>query len=291
MATRLDESSCPYAPMFCTGAAPAEPGIPESASMPAQPRATACATRSSHGSPACTRSRTRPGPVASSGPVAWIPRVTMRITVPSKPSSLARMFEPPPSSSQSSSPAHTPRTASTSSCSVVGAIICAGTPPTRRVVSSARATGSVISWRSVEADARLRLAENGLLVERDGEVDPGDAGIRVDGANPRDDRDDGAVGRVDWDRPGEANLVVDDARGVAGPVDHRLHGKAHGQHAVGEHARQADGGRDVVTVVDGVEISGCPGVAHEGIARQREAPARDDLADLQPVELGGTGCG
>ena len=34
--------------------APTDPGIPESASMPARPSATVCATSASHGSPAAT---------------------------------------------------------------------------------------------------------------------------------------------------------------------------------------------------------------------------------------------
>ena len=51
------------------------------------------------------------------------------------------------------------------------------------------------------------------------------------------------------DRPGEADAVLEHAGG-AEAVDHRLHREAHGEHPVGEHARQADGGRDVVAVVD-----------------------------------------
>ena len=47
--------------MFCTGAAPTVPGIPDIASMPARPSATAYATRASQSCPACTRSRAKPG--------------------------------------------------------------------------------------------------------------------------------------------------------------------------------------------------------------------------------------
>src|SRR5690606_6728857 len=38
---------------------------------------------------------------------------------------------------------------------------------------------------------------------------------------------------------------------------------------------------DVVAIVDGVEIAGCPGVPHERVARDRETVLRDDLADLE----------
>ena len=48
-----------------------------------------------------------------------------------------------------------------------------------------------------------------------------------------------------------------------------------------EHAGQADALRDVVAVVDGVEVAGGAGVADQGVAGQREGLLGDDLADLE----------
>ncbi len=58
--TSVSDSSCPYAPMFWIGAAPAEPGMPLSASIPASPSATARSTTASHGSPACAQRPSNP---------------------------------------------------------------------------------------------------------------------------------------------------------------------------------------------------------------------------------------
>ena len=97
------------------------------------------------------------------------------------------------------------------------------------------------------------------------------------------DGDGGAVGGVDGHRAGEAHLVVHDLGRVADPVDDRLDRDAHGEHAVGEHAGQPDALRDVVAVVDGVEVAGCAGVLDEGVAAEQVGLLGDDLADGRPA--------
>ena len=84
---------------------------------------------------------------------------------------------------------------------------------------------------------------------------------------------------VDDDRAGEPHAVVEDAADVAEPRHDRLDGEAHRQHAVREHAGKADGGGDVVAVVDRVEVPRCPGVAHEGLPGQVHGALGDDVAD------------
>src|SRR5204862_7623450 len=49
----------------------------------------------------------------------------------------------------------------------------------------------------------------------------------------------------------------------AGPVGERLRDDAHREHAVGEHAAHARGLRELVVLVDGVEVAGGAGVARE----------------------------
>ena len=127
-------TSAPYAPTFWIGVAPAEPGIPDSASTPDQPDSTAVATNASHGSPAQTRTRTRPEPSGS----AWTPRVPIRTTVPGNPASATSRFEPPPTSSRGSPVASAAVTASIRSPSEVASMTRRAGPPTRRVVMSAR---------------------------------------------------------------------------------------------------------------------------------------------------------
>ena len=45
-----------------------------------------------------------------------------------------------------------------------------------------------------------------------------------------------------------------------------------------------DGG-DVVAVVDGVEVAGCAGVAHERVPGELDVALGDDVADGESVEL------
>ena len=51
----VSDTSCPYAPTFCTGVPPTEPGMPLRHSIPAQSASTARATNSSQSSPAAAR--------------------------------------------------------------------------------------------------------------------------------------------------------------------------------------------------------------------------------------------
>ena len=51
----VSATSAPYAPTFCTGVAPAEPGIPDRHSSPPSPWASAVTTTSSHTAPASAR--------------------------------------------------------------------------------------------------------------------------------------------------------------------------------------------------------------------------------------------
>ena len=97
--------------MFWIGAAPVEPGMPLSASMPASPSATARSTTASHDSPASMRSTMEPSAGGSSpsgrrgGSAAGrvrMPWVATLSTVPRKGSDDAIVLEPPPSSSSDS---------------------------------------------------------------------------------------------------------------------------------------------------------------------------------------------
>src|SRR3954447_1428997 len=104
--------------------------MPDRHSMPATPRSTAAATKSSHGSPAWTV--TRPWAVAST------PRESRCTTVPRKPSSATTTFEPPARTSSGSPAASALRTAATIASSSRASTKRAAGPPRRRVVSSAR---------------------------------------------------------------------------------------------------------------------------------------------------------
>ena len=126
--------------MFCTGAAPTVPGMPDIASMPARPSATANSTKASQSWPACTRSRTMPGRGDGMRSIPW---VRTRTTVPSYGSSPTKRLDPPPRTSQGSPSAHTVRRAWTSSADVVASIMRAGAPPVRSVVSRARRMGVI----------------------------------------------------------------------------------------------------------------------------------------------------
>ena len=59
----VSETSWPYAPMFCTGAAPTSPGIPDRASMPHKLRSQQSFTKSS---------QTTPAPAVTSPAESWV---------------------------------------------------------------------------------------------------------------------------------------------------------------------------------------------------------------------------
>ena len=218
--------------------------MPLSASMPASPLLDGGATRASHGSPASTRRRGTPSVARS------MPRFATRSTVPSKRSSATTRFEPPPRTSQSSGSPQPRARRRPARRAVVASTRAPAGPPTRSVVSS-REVGHAGS-----GDAHLRLAEHGLVVEGDGQVDA--RAVVVERADLGDDRDVGAVGGVDRHRRVNAPGSRGPGRCRRQPVDDRLDGEAHGEHAVGEHAGQPDGLRDVVAVVDGVEVADAP---------------------------------
>ena len=94
-------TSWPYAPIFCIGAAPTVPGIPLSVSRPAKPREIVVFTKSSQFSPAPIV-RVAPLHASTSSSILLF---EIRITVPAKPSSLTKIFVPPPIIKMGESPA------------------------------------------------------------------------------------------------------------------------------------------------------------------------------------------
>ena len=84
----------------------------------------------------------------------------------------------------------------------------------------------------------------------------------------------------------EADGVLLESTGIAEPVGDDASGLSHGEHAMGDDVGQADGLREALIPVDGVEVSGGAGVADEvepghpeGLGRQRGADndvAHDD---------------
>src|SRR5436190_758773 len=89
-----------------------------------------------------------------------------------------------------------------------------------------------------------------------------------------------AVARPDAGR--EAHL---EAAGVLGAVvvGHALADESRGQHAVAEDARVARGARELLVGVDGVEVAGGAGVAHQIHAREALHHEGRDLAPLPHV--------
>src|SRR3954468_7784361 len=247
------------------GVAPVAPGMPDRASMPDQPSATARATRPSQLSPAATRTA---APPQSSCDSTVIPVVATRTTEPAKPSSATSRLEPPETTSSGSSASSTSRTASTSS-SVVSAVTsrCAG-PPTRIVVrvdsgvpcSSRMGVGTA----SAQGHDGHGAAEHLVAVAQRGEVDRGPSGLRVDALDDGTHLDVGPAFPGDHDRLGEAGAVLQHPPGAAQPVRDDVERRAHGEHAVRDHVRQADGRREPLVPVDAVAVEARPGVLHQG---------------------------
>src|SRR5699024_3311454 len=130
MLSSVCDISEPYAPTFCTGVAPVEPGIPESASMPLSPLATDHSTTASQCWPAAMRTWTSAG-VDS---IISMPLVAMRTTVPGKPSSATNMFDPPASTSSGVLAVSVSAMAVISCSSVEATTQVVAGPPTRAVV-------------------------------------------------------------------------------------------------------------------------------------------------------------
>src|SRR3954447_5404089 len=139
--TIVSATSWPYAPTFWIGVAPTEPGMPDRYSTPARSSATQRATSGSHGSPACTSSRTRPSGMSA----VPMPRVAIRRTVPGKPASATTTLLPPASTRRGSPASSARRTTSTTASSSVASRSRPAGPPRRRVVRSARSVEP--SWR------------------------------------------------------------------------------------------------------------------------------------------------
>src|SRR6266496_1389462 len=109
--------------------------MPARHSTPASPSATTPATRSSHGSPACTVSlASAPSRRAST------PRDRSNTTSPGHPSSATTRLLPPPSSSTGSPAASASATVDAIPAAESAVTSRAAGPPTRSVVSSANAT-------------------------------------------------------------------------------------------------------------------------------------------------------
>src|SRR5688572_13756668 len=205
------------------GVAPTEPGIPESASTPTQPRSTAVATSSSQSSPAATVTITPPHE-APSAPSGRTPRVATSTTTPSNPSSATTTLLPPPSTSTGSPDRSASSTAATTSASVVAVTQRRAGPPSRRVVRSRRSG----------TDDGLGHAEHLLPVARHLERQRHQS--VAGGLHGAGDHHRGATRGGHHDRVGELAAQVDHL-GAAGPVGDGTGRQRQGVHAVGDDAR------------------------------------------------------
>src|SRR5688572_14893281 len=259
------------------GVAPTAPGMPDSASMPAQPCATAYETSASQSSPAATVSTTPPHWArASTSQVsvsACTPEVTTCTTRPSKPSSATTRLEPPPSTSTGVPAASASPTAATRSASEVARTHSRPGPPRRRVVWSRRSgtDGGLAHDRLGHAEHLLAAAGH---LEREGDQSVGD---RLHGAAHHHLRT--ALGRYD-DGAGELRADVDDLR-TAGPLRDRPAEEREGVHPVGDHAGQADAERDLLVLVDRVVVAAGVGIGDQVGARHGEDLLGQRVADGQ----------
>ena len=120
--------------MFCTTDAPTVPGIPESPSTPSSPWATLSATKSSQLQPASALTATVSSACGEPKRMSWR---ASRTTTPSKGTSAARRFEPPPMTLSGDPAASACRTASMTPSRVSGVRKVRIGPPTPMVVRSA----------------------------------------------------------------------------------------------------------------------------------------------------------
>src|SRR6476469_3365226 len=240
--------------------------MPESASMPTQPRVTASATRSSHPEPAATVT-VAPEQVGSpeSSTSVVIPVVATSTTRPSKPSSATTRLDPPPSTSTGVPTASASDTAATSSSSVVARTHSRPGPPRRRVVWS-RSSGTNDGLGHPED---LRAGAGDLERQRGQAI-----GDRLHRAGDDDLRP--ALGRYD-DRAGELRTEVHHLRTV-GPLGDRASDEGEGVHPVRDDTGQADARRDSLVLMDRVVVAARLGVGHEVGAGDREGPRLEDVA-------------
>src|SRR5688572_12269089 len=249
--------------------------MPDRASMPASPSATAPATRASQSSPAAT---------VSSPPERSTPRVATCTTSPSKPSSAITTSLPPPRTSTGSPAASAVPTASTRSASVSTTTSRRAGPPSRRVVRCASGVAvSSVPLTSGKLDDGLGAAEDLLPGGGDSEVDPDPAVLELGGDRGRDIDHRAGVVVGHGHRPGESGPVFEDGTRVADPVGDRAGGQRHGEHAVGDHVGEPDGAGDALVPVDDVEVAGRSGVAHQVGAADGKALSRQLGADLDVV--------
>ena len=151
--TRLivSATSGPYAPTFCTGVAPAEPGMPDRHSSPPRPCASAVTTTSSHTAPASARTML---------PSTVISVLASSTTVRSARSSASTTLDPPASTSTVRGSASSAQQHATI-CSVVSQVISRrATGPTRSVVSGASGTASATTAPPI---SELTTGGNGSL--------------------------------------------------------------------------------------------------------------------------------
>src|SRR5690348_15256111 len=252
------------------GVAPTDPGIPDRASTPIQPLATARATNGSHGSPAATR--TSAPPQASTS--AATPLVRTATTRPSKPSSATSRFEPPPSTSTGTPRRSASATAETSVASSWASTNSLAGPPTRSVVCAASSSATAFLVR-LDEEGGGRHAEHLLLParhrHRHRDQPPRRVGLhRAHGAGDHDLGTAVVVG--DHDRAGELRAELADAARGTGPAVHRAGGEGKGVHPVGDHAREPDRAGDPVGPVDRVAVAARARVAHQVGAGHAEGP-------------------
>src|SRR4029077_3437451 len=139
------ETSCPYAPTFCTGVPPTLPGIPLRHSTPAQCTMTAWETKRSHDSPAPASKRIFP-------PSLWpgrcsMPGAAIFRTKPGQPLSATTRLLPPPRTKRGWFFDCAKLTASCTSAADFASTKKRAGPPRRKVVRGASGT---FSWSSMD---------------------------------------------------------------------------------------------------------------------------------------------
>ncbi len=210
--------------MFCTGAAPTVPGMPDIASMPREPlrhgvrdeRVPVVARLHPQPDEPLSRRRQALDPAACGRAPRCRRTARRRRRCSSRRRERATRLAVCPHLAQRIDELLRRGCASS---------MRSGAPPVRSVVSWDSGTGVDARHRQASPDAHLRLAEHGRLGVRDGEVDAGGARRR----QRRPWRRSVSVGAglgVDDDRAREPHAVLEDAAGVAEPRHDRLRRRA-----------------------------------------------------------------
>ncbi|COX53006.1 Uncharacterised protein [Mycobacterium tuberculosis] len=155
----VSDTSAPYAPTFCTGVAPADPGMPDRHSSPPRPCSMALTTTSSKTAPASARTKL---------PSMVMPLLANRTTVRSVRFSAITKLEPPANTSGRSAPVLAAesrcRSAATTCSALVQVMTRRAIGPTRKVVSGANGTASAICAPAKSEPTPLRfMARKGSL--------------------------------------------------------------------------------------------------------------------------------